>query len=378
MNRHALENSIPDMRGPLQGRRMSFPSIQFAGWLGWLAGLVSMQAGAAVAFVVMPALLQGHREASFAGGTLFLGGCLAALGANHALNALQRHPAVVTRWLGSCIAGLALASVTAFVAGVRGGAGFLGDIATLSGVAQAVAAVAAAPLVALPVVAALAVLRGGVLKRVEPVKVATGSPHAAAALWIRRAGGGVLLGVSAWLWWAHRPPATPDLSGLRAKGHTLDHWYGQWRESGHARGVDAFVEAGADGHDAAARLGATLLEPRVRARAVRVRAIAAALQADLRSGAPLTRVTMERDVSEPVVRVLGRICAAHAAAATVLKRFVAEHDSPPIRARAFVALVEAKQVEGAEGTAWIRTLLAAHPDPALATLLELRLEQLGR
>ncbi len=356
---------------------MSFPAIQFAGWLGWAVGLLCVQMGAAVAFIIMPAALEGHRDASIMGGTLFLGGCVAAFGANHALTALQRAPGLVTRWLSSCAAGLAVASATIALAGLKGGSVLFGDLGAAPGTVQAAVGLLAIPPLALVVVAGISVFRGGVLKRVEPVKIVTGAKSPQTGRWIRRGGGLLVLLLSGWCWWSFRPPAVPALTHITARGNTLEHWHQQWRESGHTAGVEAFVLAGDDGVAAAAGIGTELLNSRVRRRAASLRSLASILSGGLDGLPALKPVVLERDVSEPVVRVLARTCAAHAAAAALLRRFVAEHDSPPIQVRAFIGLVEGKRLTTPEDADWIRGLLTGDPAPPLRTLLELRLKELG-
>jgi hypothetical protein len=362
---------------PPPAPRMSFPAIQFAGWIGWAVGLLCVQMGAAVAFIIMPAALEGHRDASIMGGTLFLGGCLAAFGANHALNALQRAPGLVTRWFSSCTAGLALASATIAMAGFKGGAALLGDLGAAPGTVQAAVGLLAVPPLAMLVIVGISVFRGGVLKRVEPVKIVTGAKSPQVGRWIRRGGGLLVLILSGWSWWSFRPPAVPSLKHITARGNTLEHWHQQWRESGHTAGVEAFVLAGDDGVAAAASIGTALLGSRVRSRAASLRSLRTMLSGGLDALPPLTPVVLERDVSEPVVRVLARTCAAHDDAAALLRRFVAEHDSPPIQVRAFVGLVEGKRLTTAEDAAWIRGLLTGEPAASLRTLLELRLNELG-
>jgi hypothetical protein len=149
--------------------RMTFAAIQFAGWLGWLTGLVCAQLGAAVAFIIMPAALEGHRDASMMGGTLFLGGCLAMFAGGQALSALQTRPEVVTRWLYSTIFGLGIASFTVAIAGLRGGGAYLQRAGDLPTGTQWLLGLCSFPLGAALIVFGITLLRGGVLARVEPV-----------------------------------------------------------------------------------------------------------------------------------------------------------------------------------------------------------------
>ncbi|MHC5018839.1 MAG: hypothetical protein ACYTGX_01755, partial [Planctomycetota bacterium] len=329
-----LDDSIPDL--PRSQPRMGFPSIQAAAWLAWLAGMACVQAGAAVAFVVMPAALEGQRDASLMGGTLFLGGCVAALGANNALNALQQRPEVVTRWLNSAFFGLAVASFTAIVAGLRGGAEFLTGIGGLPSAARWATVLFSTPLAVGLVVVAVSVLRGGVLKRVEPVKVRTGSPRASMWRWVRRGAGVLVLLISGWCWWTFRAPAMPEM-GTVAKGRTLAEWVDQWRESGHTAGVEAFAQSGSAGRSAAVALASEIVTARVQRRAGLLRSLNLELGSDLRTIPPLKPVVLERDISEPVVRVLDRFCTEHDDAAAALEAVVARHHDGPVRARAFKA-----------------------------------------